>query len=318
MDPSPRSNISEAGPDSPIVTAVIVTYHSKPTIGATLRSIKPSRDAGLMHVVVVDNDSGDGTAEYIREHFPWVELVEAGGNLGFGRGCNLGFEHVDTRYTLFLNPDAMLSQEALDTLVNFMESRPNAGMCAPAIREADGSMQVAGVLPTPLGLVRDAMGLGGYPALREIQIGGEPFLTNWLCGAILLVRSEVFRALNGFDPRFFLYFDETDLCRRFMNEGFELWAVGAACAEHECGASAKELGIPVSNQCISEHFYRSRYYYLIKHHGRFAATFAEVGSIVLLGTRAAAKRALGRTDDGAFTERLGAPILRLPESVEPS
>jgi GT2 family glycosyltransferase len=271
-----------------------------------------------MHVVVVDNDSGDGTAEYVREHFPWVKLVAAGGNLGFGRGCNLGFEHVDTRYTLFLNPDATLSREALETLVNFMESRPNAGMCAPAIREADGSMQVAGVLPTPQGLVRDAMGLRGYPALREIQIGGEPFRTNWLCGAILLVRSEVFRALKGFDPRFFMYFDETDLCRRFMNEGFELWAVGAAYAEHECGASAKELGIPVANQCISEHFYRSRYYYLIKHHGWFAATLAEVGSIVLLGAQASVKRGLGRTDNGAFTERLGAPILRLPEPVEPS
>jgi N-acetylglucosaminyl-diphospho-decaprenol L-rhamnosyltransferase len=269
-------------------------------------------------VVVTDNDSGDGTAEYVREHFPWVKLVPAGGNLGFGRGCNLGFECVGTRYTLFLNPDATLTQNALETLLDFMESRPRVGMCAPAIREADGTMQVAGVLPTPAGIVRDAIGLGGYPAMREIQIGDEPFRTNWLCGAILLVRSEVFRALKGFDPRFFLYFDETDLCRRFMDEGFELWAVGAALAEHECAASTNELGMPMVHQCISEHYYRSRYYYLTKHHGLLSASLAELGSVALLGARSLVKRGLGRTDGGAFRERLAAPILRLPDRVEHS
>jgi len=316
MTPTPRSKPGAERLDSPIVTAVIVSYHSKRTIGATLTSIKPSKDAGLIDVVVVDNDSGDGTAEYVRECFPWVRIVQSGGNLGFGRGCNLGFECVETRYTLFLNPDATLSQKALETLLDFMESRPLVGMCAPAIREADGTMQVAGVLPTPTGLIRDVVGLGGYPTIREIQIGGEPFRTNWLCGAILLARSEVFRAVKGFDSRFFLYFEETDLCRRFMDEGFELWAVGAALAEHECGASARELGIPVAHQCISEHYYRSRFYYLIKHHGWLAAGLAEVGSVALLGARALAKRVLGRTDDGAFTERLAAPILRLPDRVE--
>jgi GT2 family glycosyltransferase len=302
--------------DSPIVTAVIVGYHSRRTIGATLASIKPSKDAGFMDVVVVDNDSSDGTPDYVRERFPWAKLIQANGNLGYGRGCNLGFEHVGTPYTLFLNPDATLSQEALETLLNFIEERPGVGMCAPAIREANGAMQVAGVLPTPEGLIREALGLGGYPTIREIQAGGEPFRTNWLCGAILLVRSEVFRAVKGFDPRFFLYFEETDLCRNIMNEGFELWAVGAAFAEHECGASTSQFGASMAHQCISEHYYKSRFYYLIKHHGWLAATLAEVGTIPLLGMRALLKRGLGRTDDGSFKERLAAPILRLPDRYD--
>jgi GT2 family glycosyltransferase len=301
---------------SPVVTAVIVTYQSRATIGATLASIKPSRDARLIDVVVVDNDSRDGTPEHVHESFPWVRVIQAGDNLGFGRGCNLGFEHVETPYTLFLNPDATLSQEALETLLSFMQPRPKVGMCAPAIREADGTLQVAGVLPTPMGLIRDAIGLRGYPAIRDIQIGGEPFRTNWLCGAILLVRSGVFRAVKGFDPRFFLYFEETDLCRKVMNEGFELWAVGTAFAEHECGASTKQSGVSMAHQCIGEHYYRSRFYYLIKHHGWLAATLTEVGTIPLLGLRALFKRSLGRTDNGEFKERLAAPILRLPDPTE--
>ncbi len=297
------------------MTAVIVSYRSRRTIGVTLESLEPSKSAGLIDVVVVDNASGDETSDFVRESFPWVKVIEAGGNLGYGRGCNLGFEHVSTPYTLFLNPDATLSMEALETLLDFMESRPRVGMCAPAIREADGTMQVAGVLPTPGGLIREAMGFRGYPAMREIRVGDEPFRTNWLCGAILLVRSKVFRAVKGFDPRFFLYFEETDLCMKIMNEGFELWAIGTAFAEHECGASTNQFDVVMVHQCVSEHYYKSRFYYLTKHHGWLAATAAEVGTIPLLGVRALLKRGLGRAD-GEFRERLAAPILQLPDRVD--
>ena len=193
--------------NSPSVTAVIVTYCSRRTIGAALDSIGSSKKLGLLDVIVVDNASNDGTTKFIREHYPWVMLIEAGANLGFGRGCNLGFEKVRTPYTLFLNPDAIFPQKALKTLINFMESKPAAAMCAPAIREANGDLQVAGVLPTPLALIMESFGLCGYPQRRQIKPGDDPFQTNWLCGAILLVRSDAFRAIGKFDPRFFLYFE---------------------------------------------------------------------------------------------------------------
>ena len=161
-------------------------------------------------MVVVDNDSGDGTIDFVREYYPWVRLIEAGENLGFGRGCNLGFAKVKTPYTLFLNPDSILPKDALQTLIDFMESHPKAGMCAPAILEANGELQVAGVLPTPLGLVKDSIGLCGFPKLRQIQPGSDAFRTNWLCGAILLLRSDIFRDVGGFDPRFFLFHSSWD------------------------------------------------------------------------------------------------------------
>lgn len=316
MAMTPASTAETTQPGLPTVTAVIVSYRSQRTIGAALESIRSSHESGLLRALLVDNDGQDGTAEHVREQFPWVKCIDAGGNLGFGRGCNLGFEHVETPYVLFLNPDATLPEEALQSLVDFMEARPKVGMCAPSIQESDGAMQVAGVLPTPGGLIREALGLRAYPAMREIEAGAEPFQTNWLCGAILLARSEVFRAVGGFDPRFFLYFEETDLCRNIMNEGFELWAVGAARAEHECGASTQQLGAAMAERCVSEHFYKSRFYYLSKHHGRLPATLAELGVIPLLGLRTLLKRALGRGDDGALWQRLGGPLLQYPERVE--
>ena len=300
----------------PPITAVIVSYHSRRTIGAALSTLRPSKDSGLLDVVVVDNDSSDGTPQYVREEFPWVKLVEAGGNLGFGRGCNLGFEHSRSPYTLFHNPDATLPHEALKTLFEFIDARPEVAICAPSIREGDGLMQTAGVLPTPTGLLRQAVGLEGYPEMREIPSGAEPFQTTWLCGAMLLVRSDVFRRVGGFDPRFFLYFEETDLCRRIMEEGYELWAVGTACAEHECGASTKLLATSLVDQCASDHFYKSRYYYLVKHHGWLAATVAEAGVVPLLGVRSIARRIAGKDNDGAFKARIEAPILQLPAPIE--
>lgn len=297
-------------------TAVIVTYCSEQTIGAVLKSIEPSREAGLLDVVVVDNNSSDGTVHRIRSRYPWVNLIESDDNLGFGRGCNLGFEQVRSPYTLFLNPDATISKEALETLLDFMDSNPQAGMCAPAIREPDGTMQAAGLLPTPIGLLQEAFGLGGYEAFRKIQYGDKPFRTSWLCGAVLLVRSDVFRTVHGFDPRFFLYFEETDLCRRIADDGYELWAVGEALANHTCGVSTNQLSTLMSNQCVAEYYYKSRFYYLVKHHGWATAAFTELGAIGLLGGRVLVNRVRGRLDKGRFVQRLGAPILRLPERVE--
>ncbi len=316
MTSQPNSSHRGGGPSEARVTAVLVSYQSRRTIDSALRALLPSAEAGIAKVVVVDNESSDGTAQYVRDAFPWVKVVEAGGNLGFGRGCNLGFAHVDTPFTLFHNPDAILPRESLETLLEFIEARPEVGVCAPSIREADQSMQTAGMLTTPEGLIRDALGIGGYPEMRKIVPGGEPFRTNWLSGSMLLLRSDVFRRVGGFDPRFFLYFEETDLCRRIAEAGYELWAVGAAQAEHECGASTKLLGAAMVDKCVSDHFYQSRYYYLIKHHGWLAATSTEVGLIPLLAARAVARRLTGRAADGALKERLAGPILQLPARVE--
>src|SRR5512139_2440690 len=139
----------DAPPLSLRTTAVIVTYRSRKTIAATLEGCRPAHDAGRLHVVVVDNASNDGTAAFVRGAFPWVEVVDAGGNLGFGRGCNLGFERVRTPYVLFLNPDATLGLESLTELESLLDAHPDVGIVGPGIRYEDGMLQRAGLLTTP-------------------------------------------------------------------------------------------------------------------------------------------------------------------------
>jgi len=225
---------------------------------------------------VVDNDSADGTADFVAGYYSWVILIRSPINIGYGRGCNLGFQEVRTPYVLFLNPDAVVTLTTLKILVDFITANRQVGIAAPAIIEGAIRLQAAGLMTTPASLIKSAFGCPqAMPQHRSITPGGPAFRTPWVCGAILLMRTDLFHKLGGFDPRFFLYFEETDLCRRATGAGAEIWAVGKAVARHVGGASAKATGQNLHSACIAEHYYRSRFYYLVKHFGALQAIGTE-------------------------------------------
>lgn len=305
---------------SPPATAVIVTYNSRAVIGSALDAAEEAHRAGLLDVIVVDNASADATPAFVRERYPWVRVIESGGNLGFGRGCNLGFSAVDTPYVLFLNPDAALPKAALEKLLAFMEDHPQAAIAGPATWNYGGTtLQGAGGLPTPAQIICEAAGIPGPSTKhrRPIEPGAPPFTTDWIGGAIMFCRAEHLRALGGFDPRFFLYFEETDLCRRAVAAGYELWAVGDAVANHVGSTAAKSSGerlIYGSN--IATHYFRSRFYYLVKHFGWPAAAFTEGSELAFLAARSLAKKLLAKPGGSGLGERLTGPIMRLPAAVD--
>lgn len=297
----------------PKTTFVIVTYNSMGAIDDALTSAKLCHDAGLAECVVVDNQSKDGTPEHIESTYPFVKLIRSGGNLGFGRGNNRGFEEVDTKYTLFLNPDAHCGPEALRTLVEFMEAHPNAGVCGPAGRLTEGGgLHAAGPAPTPASVLREALGRIRPTDLPvAIEPGSAPRRVEWIPGAALMFSSQVFLALGGFDPRFFLYWEETDLLVRVREYGAEVWAVGTAVIDHVGGASAVRERLDMYRGCIAEHYFQSRYYYLTKHYGRRGAYAAELGEAALLALRALPQRARGRGRT-MLDERLSGPFFEMP------
>lgn len=309
--PTRKRHAPLAPVSDPKTTIVVVTYNARRTIGPLLDALAPAKDR--VRVVVADNASADDTLDFVRAEHPWVVTTPTGGNLGFGRGCNAGAAHAgDSPYILFLNPDAVMKPEALDRLEAFMDAHPKAGICAPAIREGD-ELQAAGLMPSPLGVVEGAVGVGHpHPEARDIRPGEPPFLTNWVCGAALMIRASLFRALGGFDPRFFLYFEETDLCRRASEGGWEIWGVGEAVIEHEGGGIAKDTGDELVAGCIAKYYFESRYYYLEKHHGRVAAAAAEAGEVAGLLAKALAKRALGKKDK-RLRQRLANPLFKAPK-----
>jgi len=295
----------------PHTTAVIVTYNSRPTVGETLNALHEAAKAGDIACVVVDNASIDGTSDFINAHFPWVHLIRSPENLGYGRGCNLGLLGARTPYALILNPDAVIFHDALQILVDFMTANRQAGIVAPAIIEDAKHFQAAGLMTTPASLLKSAFGFSqAMPHCKPILPGDPAFRTPWVCGAIMFVRTDLFQQLGGFDPRFFLYYEETDFCRRAIEARAEIWAVGKAVASHVGGASAKATGQTLHSACIANHYYHSRFYYLFKHFGALQAIGTECLLLVLSYIRCIKQLLAGNKD--YFLNNARRPFLSLP------
>lgn len=296
------------------VTAIFVTYNSEDTVGQALDAVQESHEAGLLEAVVVDNASSDGTCEIVTQGYPSVRLIRSETNLGYGKGLNLGFEGVESPYVIFMNPDAVLPRNAVETLLAFMESHPEAGLAAPSTVREDGNYQEVGGLVSPWTFVRNAAGIGEGPAgKRPLLPGTKPTQTDWVCGAIMFLRTRAVRETGGMDPRFFLYFEETDLCVRLVKAGYSIWAVGEAVAGHASGASARKVQPGLKGGgCLHEHFYPSRFYYMVKHFGWPAALFAESAEIVLMAARDVARAVVRKTPRHELRARLRAPMFRMP------
>src|SRR5207302_8929182 len=176
--------VSDSVPARP-VTAVIVTYQSARTIGRTLAAARRGYDDLLLDTIIVDNDSTDGTRGIIAREADWARVILADKNNGFGRGCNIGFAHVTSPYTILINPDAVVESAAIRTMLQFMEREPRAGIVAPATLcgEDDGDtlLQHTTSCPTPWTIVRNAI-----PFLRRrstfvpIVPGAAPIRTGWV------------------------------------------------------------------------------------------------------------------------------------------
>ena len=216
----------------------------------------------------------------------WARVLLEPTNHGFGRGCNLGFAHVHSPYTLFLNPDAAIEPAALRTMLEFMQQRPGAGIVGPATlcgNRNHPELQPTGPYPTPWSMVREAAAVPAAPLERDHHRAGRGADAHRL-GVRRGAHDPraLVRELGGFDPRFFLYWEEIDLCRRAEQAGYENWVLGTALAHHVVGASSG--GGPRVGTAVAKHYYQSRYYYMAKHHGWLAATAAEVGEFVLLSS----------------------------------
>lgn len=301
------------------ITAIVVTYQSAQTINPMLNAARRCYEENLLDVIIVDNNSTDATPELLKCEENWVNLVLTKKNNGYGRSNNIGFTMVTSPYTIFINPDAVVEPQAIRTMMQFMEQHPKVGIVGPALVEGDAisgiELQVTGLRPTPLTILRRELPfLSSQSISWPIMPGTEPFRTGWVCGAVFMIRTDLMKRLNGFDPRFFLYWEEIDLCKRADEIGFETWALGSALAHHIGGASSILDNTRIGG-CISKHYFQSRYYYMVKHHGWLKATIAEVGEAILLILRSILDVSQGRGLH-RLRPRLQASLLSMPEEMK--
>ena len=254
------------------LSIVIICWNDLKVIQDCLRSIYEETRNIDFEVIVSDNGSTDGSVDYIRQHFGKVRIVENGANLGFAKGNNAGIKAARGQYILILNPDTIIRNGALETLVAFADRHPEAGAFGCRVLNPDGSYQnPARPIPTVRGALLAALCVRwpgrfsqafatdvypGWDGRSEREIGYQS-------GCCILVRGKLLQELGGFDERFFYHYEETDLCCRVWRTGASILYCPTAEITHLGGQSVGRFPIRFALET-----YRSAYRFFYKHYGR--------------------------------------------------
>ena len=233
-------------PDNfPTLAIVIVTYNSREEIGDCLASIVGHTQPYPTHITVVDNQSNDGTLAFIRERWPAVRTLEAGGNLGFARANNLGIAATAGEYVLLLNPDTKAPRGALQALVQGLAGRLDAAIAGPRLMNEHDIPEVSFGPPiSPWGELKQKTLLALYQRrIRRIvryveRRSHEAGERAWVSGACLLIRRSDLEAVGGLDERFFMYTEDVDLCTSVRARGRKVLFVPQSEILHLRGRSA--------------------------------------------------------------------------------
>jgi N-acetylglucosaminyl-diphospho-decaprenol L-rhamnosyltransferase len=270
------------------VSVVIVSYESRALLERCLAAL--AADAGRVasrEVIVVDQASQDGTAAWLAAEQPDVRVVALPHNIGFGAGNNRGAAVASGRWLLLLNSDAFVRPGAVDELVRFAEARPAIGAAGPRLLWPDGRLQRScRRFPTVFRIATEYLYLRKLGPRSRILNGfycgefahDEPWRVDWLTGACLLVRRDLYERLGGFDEAFFLYSEEVDLLCRAAQLGAETWYDPAAEVVHVWGGTAGRASAPTLQEQA-----RSHVRYLAKHASRARAGRAR--TVLLAGLR---------------------------------
>ena len=287
----------------PLATIAIVSWNTRELLRRCLRSLEGDAQAGRIVAWVVDNASSDGSAQMVREEFPWATLSALDDNIGFGPAVNLVARQADTPWLGIANADIALRPGALEALVAAGESDTGAGAIAPRLILPDGSTQHS-VFSFPTLSFALALNSGLGYTLRPV---GEHYLlygrvdwararrVPWAIAAFLLVRREAWDAIGGFDEHQWMYAEDLDIGWRLAKAGWATRYEPAAEVEHESSASTEQAW---GDSGKTERWQQSTYAWMLRRMGlirlRSFAAVMVAGSALRWGLYGAAARVAPR------------------------
>jgi GT2 family glycosyltransferase len=296
------------------VLAIIVNHKRPDLVVLGLESLGPELAAiGDCRVVVTDA-SGDGSDDKIaaaiaeRGFGAWASLLRLPKNGGYGYANNqaiiAALASTDPpEYVYLLNPDAYVHPGAVRELVSFMEQRPDVGLAGSQQEQPDGSINRSAFrFPGVRSELIQGSRLG---ILKRLLPGSEiapppsdhAVPTDWLSGASLLVRRQVFERAGLFDDTFFLYYEETDLCLRARRLGYRCWYVPASRVVHLEGQSTGVTDSRAAPRRLPRYWFESRRHYFMKNYGPVKKHLADLAWTVGFASWRARRRLQGKSDD---------------------
>lgn len=263
------------------LTIVIVNWNGENLLRDCLSSIPLAQGSLAVQVIVVDNDSWDGSSEMVAREFPQFHLVNSGGNIGFGKANNLARPLAEAQLVLFLNPDTVLLKDSLVPMVDFIRAHPEVGVLGCKMRYPNGNVQEQGLqyFPSPLSEFLCALFLSTstrrrfrkfLPYLDPLQSG---YVTKLYGGCLLCPKAALDR-VGWFDERYFMYAEDVDLCRSILNLGLKVYYLSTAEIIHLAGGASRRApsGFSVLMKCESIDKM------MCKHYGRAGGWFYRLGT----------------------------------------
>jgi GT2 family glycosyltransferase len=255
------------------VSICIVTWKVKDLVLECIRSIHENTKIASYEIIVVDNNSGDGTCDVLRKKTPSVKVLENSENKGFSRANNQAIKEASGTYILFLNPDTKLITNAIDKMAGFLDDNRDFGAVGCKLIYPDGRIQYdcARTFPTPLRQLSYLLMLNlifpKYTTFSTVELEYWDHMdsrdVDCLSGACLMTRKEIIHELNGFDENLFMYGDEVDLCYRIKKLGWKAYYLSSEEIIHYGGASTKKRGTDFTSTIMR---YEANYYFMRKHH----------------------------------------------------
>ena len=248
------------------MSVIVVSYNTRELTIQCLESLCGDLPEGA-DICVVENGSYDGSfgalEEFARARSGSVRVISSGRNLGFGPANNLGAASTESEFIALVNSDAFVHAGALEGLRDYLQRTPKAAVAGPALKNLDGSFQESRFnFPSPARAWAENLGLSRLMRFFKRRTRREGGVVGWLSGACLMVRREAWRAVGGFDERFFLYAEETDLQRRMAAKGWEVHWVPDFTVTHIGGSSGL-----AEKEKVRECFFEGADRYILRHHG---------------------------------------------------
>lgn len=277
---------------TPEISAIVVNYNAGRELELALRSVQADCRDISWEAVVVDNASSDGSAAVV-DAFPQAKLIRNATNVGFGRAVNQAVASSKAPLLLMLNPDCQLTPGATAALRLVLAAEPACAVVGPRILDPDGAVQ--GSARGDPDMLTGLFGRTGalrtllpfLPVARRnvvveeaVRSGASSVVVDWLSGACLLVRRDAFLAAGGFDERFFMYWEDADLCRRLRGQGHSIRYVPGATAVHKVGQSSR-----TAKRSSIRAFHQSAYLYYATHVAPGAFNPRRLLARALLGAR---------------------------------
>jgi GT2 family glycosyltransferase len=261
--------MQEAG-DKPLVSVVIVSYNVREHLLDALRALYASNNVSI-EAAVVDNASADGSVDAVEAQFPQTTVVRNDSNVGFGKASNCGLTRSRGEFVLLLNPDVMVAQDCVRTLADFLIANPTAGAAGPRLTRPDGTLDLAARrgFPTPrAAFYRLTLLSRLFPKSRRFNRYNVGYLPDDQVheidagtAACLMLRRSAIEQVGPFDPDYFMYGEDLDLCFRLKQAGWKIFYVPAAVATHVKGASSRQ-----ATSAMLREFHRSMWIFHRKHY----------------------------------------------------